>query len=180
MSSRYQILYFYTLANLQKRQKQAPFAMVAVWADTHVEQAVLAPIPLFNFTVTIHEAGYYSTLKVHRQSEVPLAEVSSAKLVQKVRPCCSHSWFGFLLVRCLQNNLLLLLITRKKKISTGFQPHTPMFVCSGCWEYILPMGSYGTGLGLLLLTLAFMPLHCSTTIFFFLIKKISIPQPAID
>lgn len=37
MSSRYQILYFYTLANLQKRQKQAPFAMAAVWADTHVE-----------------------------------------------------------------------------------------------------------------------------------------------
>ena len=78
MSSRYQILYFYTLANLQKRQKHAPFTMAAVWAGTHVEQAVLAPLPLFNFTVTIREAEYYSNPKVHQQSEISLAEVYSA------------------------------------------------------------------------------------------------------
>lgn len=43
--------------------------------------------------------------------------------------------------------------TEKKK-STGFQPHTPMFVCSGRWEYILPgvpwhrmrLASFNTGI----------------------------------
>lgn len=51
--------------------------MAAVWADTHVEWAVLAPLPLFNFTVTIHEAECYSNQEVHRQSEISLAEVCS-------------------------------------------------------------------------------------------------------
>lgn len=77
MSSRNQTLYFYTLSNLQKRQKHAPFTMAAVWADPHVELAVLAPLPLFNFTVTIHEAEYYSNQEVHWQSEILLAELHS-------------------------------------------------------------------------------------------------------